>query len=64
MTERQNDGQAENSIPPLTTFAGGIIILSNAFYACCHGNSCAYGLHISFETEYLRLFCEHGMCIC
>ena len=25
MTERQNDGQAENRIPRLTTFAGGII---------------------------------------
>ena len=30
-----------------------LIKLSDTYNVCCHGNSCAYGLHTSFKTGYL-----------
>ena len=30
-----------------------LIKLSNTYNVCCHGNSCAYGLHTSLKTGYL-----------
>ena len=30
-----------------------LIKLSDTNNVCCHGNSCAYGLHTSFKTGYL-----------
>ena len=33
--------------------ANRLIKLSDTNNVCCHGNSCAYGLHTSFKTGYL-----------
>ena len=30
-----------------------LIKLSDTYNVCCHGNSCAYGLHTSYKTGYL-----------
>ena len=41
-----------------------LIKLSYTYNICCHGNSCAYGLYITFKTGYFISNALYGISVC